>query len=587
MLSSVKLCISISWNASALFTITRMFSKGVIPLCSLMFSYLSKNLIDELTLDQSRNAILQTVVLIIAFSIISLIMRKASDYSENIHDALIGKEIQTLIMHQMQNADIKFFDDPDYLNSYSFASTNVYAITNLLWNIIDLAASIISFAIIIISITKLNITYGLLVLLTALPTAVASRYFAQKGFDLTREQLILERKKNYLVNLISDRDYAKEIRVLNIGGFLSNRYHNLWTLTFNKQKKLLSKRTLVSFILELPQLGAYIYILLSISLAIKNQTSTLGDLTFWISIYSQFQMHINLIVGNSIGIYEKRMHASEFNKFEGSLVAHMKDGEKEITCVNSIEFRNVEFQYPGSRKKVLNSISFYIQKGQFVVLVGENGSGKSTIIKLLLRLYDPLSGEILINGLNIKEYRLNSLRRCFATYFQEAPNYAFSLRENVSLSDGEKLGSNEMVMEALRKSKGDSIPLKTKSGLDAQLFRMLLANSCDEALDLSGGEMQKIALARTLYGERPVWLLDEPSSALDPESENAIYETIAKPNPNKITILTSHRLSCAVRADLILVLKKGTLIEQGNHCALMTNGGEYAKLYHFQADRYE
>lgn len=130
---------------------------------------------------------------------IGLIMRKISDYSENIHDALIGKQIQTLIMDQMKTADIKFFDDPDYLNSYSFASTNVYAVTNLLWNIIDLVASIISFAIIIVSIAKLNIIYGLLVLLTALPTAVASRYFTQKGFDLTREQLTLERKKIILL----------------------------------------------------------------------------------------------------------------------------------------------------------------------------------------------------------------------------------------------------------------------------------------------------------------------------------------------------------------------------------------------------
>ena len=568
ILSSAKLCISISWNASALFTVIRMVSKVITPLCSLVFSYLSKNLIDELTLTQSRNVIFYTVLLIILFSMIGLIMRKISDYSENIHDALIGKQIQTLIMDQMKTADIKFFDDPDYLNSYSFASTNVYAVTNLLWNIIDLVASIISFAIIIVSIAKLNIIYGLLVLLTALPTAVASRYFTQKGFDLTREQLTLERKKNYLVNLISDRDYAKEIRVLNVGDFLSKRYHKLWTLTFIKQKKLLSKRTLVSFILELPQLGAYVYILLSISLAIKNQASTLGDLTFWISIYSQFQMHINLIVGNSIGIYEKRMHASEFNKFESSLTARMKDGKKEITCVESIEFRNVEFKYPGSKKKVLNSMSFSIKKGQFVILVGENGSGKSTIVKLLLRLYDPSDGEILINGVNIKEYQLNSLRSCFATYFQEAPNYAFSLRENVSLSDAEEPGSDEMVMAALKKSKGDSIPLKTKAGLDAQLFRMLLSNSCDEALDLSGGEMQKIALARTLYRDRPIWVLDEPSSALDPESENSIYDTIAKPAPNRITILVSHRLSCAVGADLILVIKRGTLIEQGNHTAL-------------------
>ena len=144
-----------------------------------------------------------------------------------------------------------------------------------------------------------------------------------------------------------------------------------------------------------------------------------------------------------------------------------------------------------------------------------------------------------------------------------------------------------MVMAALKKSKGDSIPLKTKAGLDAQLFRMLLSNSCDEALDLSGGEMQKIALARTLYRDRPIWVLDEPSSALDPESENSIYDTIAKPAPNRITILVSHRLSCAVGADLILVIKRGTLIEQGNHTALIENGGEYAKLYHFQANRYE
>jgi ATP-binding cassette subfamily B protein len=256
-------------------------------------------------------------------------------------------------------------------------------------------------------------------------------------------------------------------------------------------------------------------------------------------------------------------------------------GTKRINRVGIIEFCGVSFAYPGSNRKVLNNISFNVAEGEKVALVGMNGSGKSTLIKLLLRYYDVDEGVIRINGEDIMTYDLFSLRSCFSVYFQDMLNYSFTLSENLTIADLEQVGQ-EKVLQAYQESCADDIVNNAKMGLDTYLTRMF----DEDGIELSGGQHQKIALARAFYRRHSALILDEPSSNLDPEAEHKVFEALGRLTSGKTTIFTSHRLSNVGLADRIVVIEDGKVIEQGTQAELLKNPKRFATLYKYQQDKF-
>lgn len=582
-ISSIVLCLKTAWETSACYTVLRIVAKIVIPLCGLAFSFLSRNLINALTKEEISHELLFLVVLIFCFSALSSTLSKVVIYIQEMHNKLIEKETQLSIMEKILDADIAFFDDPDYLDAYSFAHTNAYALTNLLWNSIDIISSMISLIVVFIAIAQMNPLYGVLLLLASFPAGIVARYFTQQSFRLTKEQLNIERRKGYIVTLTSNKEFASDIRLFQIGSYLRGLYLALWEKAYRMRKRLLQKKVLFSIAFELLPLLLYAYIVFDMAEGIVNGLFTIGDLTFWITVSSQLQSHTSIFVSNLLSIYENKLHSDQLKKFNNISVPTIPNGEIAIEQINTIEFSHVDFEYPGTQTKTLDSVSFAVKAGEHLILVGENGSGKSTIIKLILRFYDITGGNIFVNGIDIKQLEIGSLRRCMSAYFQESQNYAFTIRENIGLSDISKDATNEKAVTALKKSKGENILTKGKAGLDSHLFRLFH----DDTIELSGGEMQKIALARTFFRDCSVLILDEPSSALDPMSENEIFSIIKESTGSKITILTSHRLATAVQADKIIVLESGRIIEQGSHHELMLLHGKYHEMFHYQADRYQ
>ena len=258
------------------------------------------------------------------------------------------------------------------------------------------------------------------------------------------------------------------------------------------------------------------------------------------------------------------------------------DGGKEAEEFESLEFKNVTFKYPDTSKVILKNVSFKISKGETIAIVGINGAGKSTLVKLLLRFYDPDEGEVLYNGINVKEYNVASLRNAFATVFQDYKNFAVSVNENImchECDDEEK----KLAEKALRQSgvwdKVASLP----KGADTVLTREFEIDGAG----LSGGENQKVSAARLFARDFEIAILDEPSSALDPIAEYKMYENLIEVTKNKTVIYISHRLSSAVLSDRIFVLGNGTILESGSHSELMAQNGEYSKMFTLQASSYK
>ena len=245
------------------------------------------------------------------------------------------------------------------------------------------------------------------------------------------------------------------------------------------------------------------------------------------------------------------------------------------------EFRNVSFRYPGSSRLVLNGLNFHLRPGERVALIGENGEGKTTIVKLLTRLYDPAEGEILLDGIDLREYDLEDLYREIGVIFQDFMRYEMTARENIAVGRIERMNDMDMLRQSAQKSMAVDVLGKLPRG-----FEQMLGRRFDGGVDLSGGEWQKVALARAYLRDAQVLILDEPTSALDARSEYEVFKRFAELTAGKMALFISHRFSTVRMADRIVVLEKGRIAEEGDHDALTSLGGRYAEMFELQAASY-
>lgn len=387
---------------------------------------------------------------------------------------------------------------------------------------------------------------------------------------------------SYLSNIASSRIYAMDIRLFNLGFYLKQKYSNIWNSFYAIRKSAIKKRTMFTIFFNLLP-DVYIgMIMIWLVTEIMAGVRTIGEYTLYTGLTGQLAVCLFSIIAVITNVYEDRMKIENIQKFNDIEEKITNDGKKILTGNIVIEFRDVSFGYPGTDKRILSKINFSIKSKEKVCIVGVNGAGKSTIVKLLLRFYDVSEGEIIINGHNIKEYDIGSLRKCFSSFFQSIVNYSFTLRDNIKISDleNEHLTESE-VLEALRKSDALNIVDGFQHGLDQYITKLF----DEEGAELSEGQYQKIALARTFYRNCSAMILDEPSASLDPEAEYNLFRYLEEFCKDKTTIFTSHRLSNIHLADNIIFLENGT-VDKDTHIELMRRNKRYATLYHYQADKY-
>ena len=394
----------------------------------------------------------------------------------------------------------------------------------------------------------------------------------------------LIRKMHYVQSLASNKIFASDIRLFDLREYLVKRYQDIWHLLLYGRKKLLKQQLAVTLTTELLPEVLIFAILVLITRNIFVGLNTVGDYMLYSGLLATMARSLSYAIDAIASIYEDKLKIDTIKKFEARTNSVPDTGTKELGGDLEIEFRGVSFKYPKTERMILNDLSFRVSPQEKICLIGINGVGKSTIIKLLLRFYDVTGGSIIVNGFDIKEYSLNSLRRCFSTFFQQYDKYAFSLRENIGISDLSRLDEGDAgVMEALKKVDGLPLLMKGAHGLDTSLSRFYDPNG----MELSGGEAQKIALARTIYRDCRMIIFDEPSSSLDPVSEAALFENMKLLFKGKSALFTSHRLSIVHLADRIFMLEDGRVTESGSHKELMKLDGEYAKLYILQSKKYE
>lgn len=313
-----------------------------------------------------------------------------------------------------------------------------------------------------------------------------------------------------------------------------------------------------------------------------TREKTLGDYIFFTGVYSNLYSGL-LQMANVLA--EFMAYNNKINDFKQYFLlneSNIKCGSIKLDEIEKIEFKKVFFVYPGSKETVLKDISFILKRGEWALLIGQNGSGKSTICKLLARFYEPSSGEILINDVDISLYNLDILRKKISILFQDYNVYSFTIRENVAISNIDFRWNDSDIMSALTSVNIDYLLTKQNSDLDTYISKVF----SDDGIELSGGEKQRLALARIFFKNNGVIVLDEPTAMLDALSENNILSKLQEGKRDKIIIMVSHKLLHAIYADKVIFFKNGEIIAQGTHTILYEENNEYRKLFNLQLDKY-
>ncbi|MCH5170867.1 MAG: ABC transporter ATP-binding protein [Oscillospiraceae bacterium] len=505
-------------------------------------------------------------------------------YVRQVSTKNVLKVLNNMVFEKAAELDVGQYENPKFYDEYQRAtavmSSGYFDI--VCWDVAAIIGGIISFLLVIGTVISVNPMY-LLFLAPSVLVFIIETAKSKAVYKRDREMTTNNRTKAYVQRTVFLKDFSKDMRTSNIFSVMMKRFDGAIKANIEILKAYGPKLFLYSMASTLcsefiPMIGTYMYAGWQFVSKKALTASGFSVVISAIGAVKGMSWYIQEGFDDLIQMSLYFQNLRDFFEYETSI----KDGTKTAGEFQSLEFKNVTFCYPSAKKNSIENMSFKIEKGETVAVVGVNGAGKSTLVKLILRFYDVTEGEILYNGVNIKEYTVDSLRNSIASVFQDYKNFAVSVFENVmcrECSEEDKVRAQKALEEAGVWNKVKSLP----NGGDTVLTREF----DEDGAGLSGGENQKVSTARLFASDYEIAILDEPSSALDPIAEYKMYENLIKATKEKTVIYISHRLSSAVLSDRVIVIENGQIIESGTHKDLIDRGGKYSEMFKLQASAYE
>ncbi|MGA8041388.1 MAG: ABC transporter ATP-binding protein [Terracidiphilus sp.] len=511
-------------------------------------------------------------------------LSRTVDYFDSLLADRYTHHVSVEVMRKAAALDVTVYEDPvfyDRLERARVQATDRLAMIQQMGRLIQQTVTAIAFSAVLVRYSPL-----LLFLLVAgiVPAFLGESHFAFLTYAKNFRQTPLRRQMDYLRQVGGSKEAAKELKLFNLSEYLTERFRGLSHQIYVENVQL-SRRRLVwgGLFAIVGQLGYYGAYALSIYRTIEGRY-TVGDLTLITTAILQAMGNIQMAFSTASGVADQALVLTDLLAFF-EMKPRVESKENGLGIPDPIEqgfeFRNVSFSYPGTERRVLSHFNFTLRPGARVALIGENGQGKTTIVKLITRLYDPTEGQILLDGVDLREYDLADLHASIGVIFQDFMRYEMTARENIAVGRIEVPHTREEIEYAAEKSLAAGVVAKLEGGYDQMLGRRF-----EGGVDLSGGEWQKLALARAYLRDAQLLILDEPTASLDARSELEVFERFAELTHGKMALLISHRFSTVRMADRIVVLEGGHLVEEGSHEQLMALGGRYAAMFEMQAASY-
>lgn len=588
-LRNVPPVLKIVWDSGRLVVALGLIFRVVGALLPLGLLWITQLIIDAMnqslqTHQPLRHGFWWLVVAEFSVAVFLSIFNRVLDYLDSLLADKYMRHVSIEVMKHASNLDLIAYEDPVYYDRLERArvqATDRLGMIQSIGRLVQQTSTAISMSIAIIAFSPWLI---LLLVAGVVPAFLGESHFAFLGYAKNFRQTPIKRQLDYLRVVGGSKEAAKELKLFGLKDFFTGRFTELSNQIYGEDVALARRRLIATaFLSILATLGYYSAYAFVVWRTIRGGL-TIGQFTLLAGAIASASLNIQQMFSTVASIADQALFLTDllaFFKMEPTIKSKPNALPAPRPITGGFEFINVSFSYPGSPRRVLNGLNFHLHPGERVALIGENGQGKTTIVKLITRLYDPTEGQILLDGIDLREYSLEDLYRQIGVIFQDFMRYEMTARENIAVGKIEELANLPLIADSAEKSMAAEVIAKLPANLEQMLGRRF-----EGGVDLSGGEWQKVALARAYLRDAQLLILDEPTAALDARSEYQVFQRFAELTLGKMALFISHRFSTVRMADRIVVLENGNIVEEGNHDYLAHLGGRYAEMFEMQAASY-
>jgi ATP-binding cassette, subfamily B, bacterial len=554
---------------------------SVIPVAQL---WVGKLIIDQIVHPRPARSVWTFLAAEIALVVVGDLIGRGISLCDSLLGDRFTNHVSVRLMEHAGRLDLATFEDPVFYDKMERARRQTTSRLGMLAQLAGMAQQLITLISLSGAVIWFSPWFFLLLVAAIVPSFLGETRFAMLAYSILYRWTPERRELDYLRFLGASNQSAKEVKIFGLQGYLVDRARNLFERFYEENRALAVRRAVSGFALNLLPVGGYYAAYVVIIARTIAGRLTLGDLTFLAGAFAKSRQLMESIFSNVNAIAEQALYIKDlFDFFEVEPQVLSRPGA--IPAPRPIrsgyEFRNLSFAYAGTDRLVLRDVNLRLDAGEKIALIGENGAGKTTIVKLLARLYDPTAGSILLDGIDLREYDLEDLRKEIGVIFQDYMRFDMLAKENIGVGRIDSMSNQSLLDESAHKSLADQVIRTLPKGFDQMLGRRF-----DDGVELSAGQWQKIALGRAYMRDAQLIILDEPTASLDARSEYEVFQRFAELTRGKMAVLISHRFSTVRMADRILVLDQGQIVEQGSHDQLVRRGGHYAELFELQAAGY-
>ncbi|NVO32675.1 ABC transporter ATP-binding protein [Hymenobacter lapidiphilus] len=582
------------WQTSPVLTLGNValrLLRAALPVAMLYVAQLILDSIIGLSRQPAEARELTPVLTLVALEFGLAILSDALGRGVALLDSLLGdlfaNQTSIRLMEHAAELDLDQFEDSTFYDKLERARRQTLSRTVLMSQVLSQAQDAITMGFLAVGLVAFNPWLLVLLLVAVVPAFLGESHFNERSYSLVHGWTPERRELDYLRQTGASDDTAKEVKIFGLSTFLTDRFRTLSDDFYAKNKALVVKRagwgTFFAAVGAAGYYAAYVYIIME---AVAG-TVSIGQLTFLAGSFARMRGLLEGILSRFSAVAEGALYLQDFFDFFRLQPRIRRDESQPVRPFpnpirEGFTFENVGFQYRNAEKWALRHLNFHLQAGEKLALVGENGAGKTTMVKLLSRLYDPTEGRILLDGYDLREYDPRELRQEIGVIFQDFVRFQLPAGQNLAVGRIEQQHNRPRIEQAAAQSLADSVIAKLPAGYDQMIGRRF-----NGGVDLSGGEWQKIALGRAYMRDAQLLILDEPTAALDARAEYEVFQRFKDLTLGKTAVLISHRFSTVRMADRILVIENGQFVEIGSHEELLAKGGRYAELFKLQAAGYQ